>query len=107
MGMQANPANKLSILRANDHFREWHTLDDERICVLCGQRFTGHDVEVSMVASGFALQCPTINCKSGVHQWVFPGNALLAEKNYQNWWQAIGSQTGTDGSLGALFSPSV
>jgi hypothetical protein len=98
--MKARPTDKLSILRANDHFRDWHTLDDERVCVLCDRKFSGHDVQISSVDDGFELRCPTANCKSGVHQWAYPGNPLLNEKNYEDWWHALGSRTTPDGADG-------
>jgi hypothetical protein len=103
MGMKANSADKISILQAHDHFRDWHTLDDERICVLCDRKFTGHDVQVSTAADGFELHCPTANCKSGVHQWVYPGNPLLDEKKYEEWWHALGSNAVDD--LDGMPSP--
>jgi hypothetical protein len=89
--------DKLSILQANDHFRDWHTLDDERICVLCDRKFTGHDVQVSTVDGEVELRCPTAHCKSRVHQWAYPGNPLVNEKNEEDWWRALGSNDASDG----------
>ena len=95
-GMEAKLTDKLSILRTSDHFRDWHTLDDERICVLCDRKFNGHDVHVSTVGDEFELHCPTTNCKSSVHQWVYPGNPLLDENNEKDWWRALGSMDEPD-----------
>jgi hypothetical protein len=94
--MKDQPADKLSILQANDHFRDWRTLDDQRVCVLCDRKFTGHDVQVSTAGDGIELHCPTVNCQSGVHQWVYPGNPLLSEQSEKDWWQALGSTDETD-----------
>jgi len=88
--------DKLSILRTNDHFRDWQTLDDERICVLCDRRFNGHDIKVSTAGDHAELHCPTADCQSGVHQWVYPGNPLISEKSEKDWWQALGSNDDTD-----------
>ncbi len=94
MGMKST--DKLTVLRANDHFRDWHTLDDERVCALCDRKFTGHDVVVSNGSEEVQLRCPTPNCQSKVHQWLYPTNPLTSEKSEQDWWQALGSNDETD-----------
>src|SRR5205814_8298718 len=33
--MRNNLADRLVILQAYDHFRDWRAVDDERVCVLC------------------------------------------------------------------------
>ena len=93
--------DKLSVLRAHDHFRDWQTLNDERVCVLCDRNFTGHDVRVLTTGDGTQLHCPTANCQSGVHQWVYPGNPLISEQTEQDWWQALGSSDELDNAGGA------
>ena len=92
--------DKLSILQANDHFRDWYSLDDKRVCALCGRNFTGHDVLIATVGDQDELRCPTAFCKSGVHQWAYPGNPLLSAKTYDDWWNAIGSTDELDGAGG-------
>ena len=72
------PDERLSILRACDHFREWQSLDDRRICVVCDRSFNGHEVQIVMIGNDYKLHCPTAACESGVHQWVYPGNPLRA-----------------------------
>ena len=101
LGMKDKPADKLTILQANDHFRDWHTLDDERVCVLCNRKFTGHDVEVSNSSEEVQLRCPTPNCQSGVHQWLYPGNPLISKKSETDWWHALGSYDESDNAGGA------
>ncbi len=96
--MKTKLADRLAILQANDHFRDWQTLDDERVCVLCDRKFTGHEVLISTEGGELELHCPTPECKSGLHQWVHPGNSLLSEKGYDDWWHALGSSNGADGT---------
>lgn len=102
--MNSRPTEKLSILQANDHFRDWHTLDDERVCALCYQKFTGHEVVISMKGAEVELHCPTPNCQSRVHQWVHPTNPHLSEKNLEAWWHALGSTSGPE-TTGSALSP--
>jgi hypothetical protein len=104
MGMKDKSTDKLSILQANDHFRNWQTLDDERVCALCDRKFTGHEVLISMVGEEAELNCPTPNCQSRVHQWVHPTNPHFSETNQEDWWRAIGSNSGPD-SAGSAPSP--
>ena len=102
MGMKS--MDKLTVLQANDHFRDWHTLDDERVCALCDRKFNGHDVVVSNATEEVRLRCPTPNCQSGVQHWVYPANPLSSEKSEQAWWHALGSNGETD-DLGSGPSP--
>jgi len=104
LGMKTKLTDKLSILQANDHFRDWHTLDDERSCALCNRKFTGHEVVISMTGDEVELRCPTPNCQSRVHQWVHPTNPHLFEKNPEVWWHAIGSNSDPD-NAGSAPSP--
>jgi hypothetical protein len=96
--------DKLTILQANDHFRDWHTLDDKRVCALCDRKFTGHDVVISSSSDEVQLRCPTTNCQSGVHQWVYQANPLISQKSEENWWQALGSNDESD-NAGSAPSP--
>jgi hypothetical protein len=104
MGMKDKSADKLSILRAYDHFRDWRTLDDERVCAICDRTFTGHDVVISITGDEVELRCPTSDCRSGVHQWLHPSNPLRSEKNEKDWWHALGSKDGSD-NAGSAPSP--
>jgi hypothetical protein len=89
------PNERLSILRACDHFREWQSLDDGRVCVVCNRTFNGHEVQIVMIGNGYKLLCPTASCESGVHQWVYQGNPLLSDAAYADWWRALGSTDST------------
>lgn len=82
--------DKLAILQRHDHFRQWNSLDDTRVCVLCEQSFAGHEVLVSREADGYQLHCPTRGCHSRVHQWIYPGNLVLSDKADADWWSALG-----------------
>src|SRR5437762_3142322 len=68
--------DKLEILQSLDHFRTWRywkSLDDQRVCILCAKKFNGHEVQITRSDNGkYELQCPTKDCNSGPHQWVYP-----------------------------------
>jgi hypothetical protein len=77
---------KLEALRAGDPFRQWTSLDDRRVCVLCDRTISGRQIDVSMNgASQPRLTCPTPGCKAGPHEWVHPGNPLISEKAWRDW----------------------
>src|SRR6476646_9203009 len=55
----ALPEEKLAILQAADLRRKWHSLDDQRVCVLCDRTITGRQIEVRRDPGGtFSLHCP-------------------------------------------------
>jgi hypothetical protein len=88
--MRGHTLDKLTILRREDHFRAWQSLDDMRECALCGKNFSGHEVVVLEKGDHYELQCPTLGCQSRVHEWVFTGNPSISEKAYPDWWKALG-----------------
>jgi hypothetical protein len=94
---------RLSILRACDHFRKWQSLDDERVCVVCNRGFNGHEVPIVMIDNDYKLHCPTATCDSGVHQWVYQGNPLLSDVAYADWWRALGSTDSTTADPNQTF----
>ena len=89
--LNCEPREKLAILRQQDHFRHWQSLDDKRVCVVCDKTFAGHDVIISRESNGYQLRCPTHGCHSHLHQWVYRGNPLISDTAYADWWQALGS----------------
>ena len=101
--MKDKPVDKLSILRARDHFRDWRALDDERVCALCSRKFTGHDVVISAMADEVELRCPTPDCQSAVHQWLHPSIPRPSEKNEKDWWHALGSNDEADNAGSTPF----
>jgi hypothetical protein len=91
MSAHFEPDDRLSILRAGDQFRIWKSLDDQRVCILCERKFNGHKVEIVRCGDGtYELHCPTEECNSGPHQWVYPGTPLISDIIEPNWWRAIG-----------------
>src|SRR5215510_3068918 len=62
--------DRLSILRAGDPLRGWKSLDDQRICALCGRKFKGRHVDIRRLPGGKSkLFCPTLGCLSTPSQW--------------------------------------
>ena len=81
---------RLTILRATDQFRNWSSLDDQRVCILCEKEFSGRQVEIIKARGGrYRLHCPTEGCNSGPGHWVYPGNPLVSEAAYQDWQRAL------------------
>ena len=71
---------KLEILQRLDRFRKWHSLDDKRYCLACGQIIEGRDVLVVGGTRGtgpLRLTCPTRNCHSIPMDWVIPTDEVL------------------------------
>ena len=98
MNWATQPTDRLEILRTHDHFHAWRSLDDERVCIVCGRTFSGHQVGILPEGDGFKLSCPTSNCQSGVHQWIYPGRSLVSDAAYENWWHALENSGGADSS---------
>jgi hypothetical protein len=90
MNVHLESEDRLSILRTEDQFRRWNSLDDERFCILCEKKFNGHQIEVRSFANGKReLHCPTEGCDSGPHQWVYPGTPLISDIVDPEWWSAL------------------
>jgi hypothetical protein len=78
--------DRLSILRGEDRFRSWNSLDDQRLCIICERKFNGRQVEIRSIPNGkYELHCPTEGCDSGPHQWVYPGTALVSDIVDPDW----------------------
>ena len=84
------PEERLSILRSEDRFRPWESLDDKRCCVLCERTFNGRQVEIRGRSGRFTLHCPMEDCHSTPRHWVCPGNPLVSDQVYQDWSLALG-----------------
>ena len=83
--------DRLSALRAEDRFRKWTSLDDERLCIICKRKFTGRQVEIHRLANRkFELHCPTEGCNSRPHLWVSSATPLVSHVVRPDWWSAIG-----------------
>ena len=81
---------RLTALRAADQFRNWNSLDDQRVCIMCEKEFSGRQVEITKTRSGhYRVHCPTDGCTAGPALWVYPGNPLVSEAAYQDWQRAL------------------
>ena len=72
---------KLEVLRRLDQFRQWHSLDEERYCLVCGKLITGRQIQVAGGTRGngpVRLSCPTQSCNSIAMDWVLPTDEILA-----------------------------
>ena len=71
---------KLAILQRLDQFRHWHSLDEKRYCLVCGEIITGRQIQVIMSTHGnrsLRLICPTKHCDAMPIEWVWPTDDLL------------------------------
>jgi hypothetical protein len=72
---------KLEALRRLDQFRQWHSLDEKRYCLVCGSLITGRQIQVAGGTRGngpLRLSCPTERCNSIPMDWVLPTDEILA-----------------------------
>jgi hypothetical protein len=77
MNSHLSPEEKLAILQAADLRRKWHSLDDQRVCVLCDRAITGRQIEIIRdSAGGYSLRCPTPGCQSVPSDWFYHGSAV-------------------------------
>jgi hypothetical protein len=75
------PEEKLAILQGADLRRKWHSLDDQRVCVLCDRTITGRQIEVTREpGGGYAVHCPTPGCAALPSDWFYQGNALAPSR---------------------------
>src|SRR5437588_4051169 len=75
------PEEKLALLQAADVRRKWHSLDDQRVCVLCDRTITGRQLEVRREPGGtLSIHCPTEGCPSVPSDWFYQGNACSGSK---------------------------
>jgi len=73
---------KLEALRRLDQFRQWHSLDEKRYCLVCGNLITGRQIQVAGGTRGngpLRLSCPTELCNSIPMDWVLPTDEVLAK----------------------------
>ena len=72
---------QLEVLRRLDQFRQWHSLNDKRYCLVCGKLITGRQIQVAGGTRGngaLRLSCPTDGCNSIPMDWVLPTDEILA-----------------------------
>ena len=71
---------KLNVLRRLDQFRQWHSLDEKRYCLVCGEIFTGRQIQVIESTDGDAalrVICSTERCVATPMEWVPPTEDVL------------------------------
>ena len=72
---------KLEALRRLDQFRQWHSLEEKRYCLVCGKLISGRQIQVAGGTRGnepLRLSCPTEGCNSIPMDWVLPTDEILA-----------------------------
>jgi len=73
---------KLEVVRRLDQFRQWHSLDEKRYCLVCGKIISGRQIQIAGGTRGngpLRLSCPTERCNSIPMDWVLPTNEILAK----------------------------
>jgi hypothetical protein len=73
---------KLEVLRRLDQFRQWHSLDEKRYCLVCGNLISGRQIKVTGGTRGngpLRLSCATERCNSIAMDWVLPTDEILAK----------------------------
>jgi hypothetical protein len=73
---------KLEVLRRLDQFRQWHSLDEKRYCLVCGNLITGRQIQVAGGTRGngpLRVSCSTEQCNSIPMDWVLPTDEVLAK----------------------------
>ena len=71
----------LEALRRLDQFRQWHSLEEKRYCLVCGNLISGRQIQVADRTRGnepLRLTCPTEGCNSIPMDWVLPTDEILA-----------------------------
>jgi len=71
---------KLEILQRLDQFRQWHSLDEKRYCLVCGKIITGRQIQVIGGRRGngpLRISCPTEHCNAIPMDWVRPTDEVL------------------------------
>jgi len=83
--------DRLSVLRAEDRFQNWISLDDERVCIICKRKFNGRQIDVRRTGNRkHQLRCPTEGCNSGPRLWVYATTPLVSHVVKADWWRAAG-----------------
>jgi hypothetical protein len=78
--IELSDAEKLNVLRRVDQFRQWHSLDEKRYCLVCGEMITGRQIQVigdTRRNTQLRLICPTEHCNAMPIEWVCPTDEVL------------------------------
>jgi hypothetical protein len=71
---------KLDVLQRLDQFRQWHSLDEKRYCLVCGEIITGREIQVIWNKGEnrpLRIICPTEHCNAIPMEWVRPTDEVL------------------------------
>jgi len=91
--------DRLSVLRAQDRLRNWRSLNDERLCIICKRKFNGRQIEIVRLRNHkYELHCPTEGCNSSPHLWIYPATPLVSYALELDWWRLAGQKHRTSGS---------
>jgi hypothetical protein len=74
--------DKLEILQRLDQFRQWHSLDEKRYCLVCGKIITGREIQMIGGTRGngpLRIICPTEQCNAIPMDWVRPTEEVLTK----------------------------
>ncbi len=67
------PGRKLKLFQASDPLKQWWSLDEARICTVCGHLFLGREIKLSEDRHGVIhFHCPSLNCQGGWEDWEYP-----------------------------------
>ena len=80
--IRLSDADKLDVLGRLDQFRQWHSLDEKRYCLVCGNLIMGRQIQVAGGTRGngpLRLSCPTDQCNSIPMDWVLLTDEILAK----------------------------
>ncbi len=69
MSEELDFVGRLEILRAADFERHWYSLDEKRVCGLCGKIISGREIEIRGSAGQHTLHCPTHGCPATFSHW--------------------------------------
>jgi hypothetical protein len=78
--VELSDEEKLDILRRLDQFRQWHSLDEKRYCLACGEMISGRTIKVIRTMGGngpMRVICPTERCNATPMEWVQPTDDVL------------------------------
>jgi hypothetical protein len=109
--VRLSDAEQLETLRRLDQFRQWHSLDEKRYCLVCGKIITGWQIQVAGGTRGngpLRLGCPSEGCNSIPMDWVLPTDEILAKVERmaaeERKASALESATATNGNGGTVHA---
>lgn len=92
------PEDRLAILQRTDTARNWNSLDDHRVCLLCNQVITGSEVQIRVDSEGrYEVCCPTNGCAATAKDWVYPASTPSPQESPKSQTQE------REMDIGALF----